>query len=98
MNSQQIFVSLIDEIFAKLDSIGLYVIESDMNIIGSTVPYNSYDELRDHIKDSKAMGFMDLECFIGKSAWREDPKELFMDMAEIEITDISEYFKDRLGE
>ena len=83
-----------------LDSIGLYVIDCNMSIQSSR-QYTSLDDLRSDVINSKASVVFDVDCFIGKSAWRSDsdivipeppPMNNFInEMINIEIGDIASY-------
>jgi hypothetical protein len=98
MESKEIFINLIDELTGALDELGLYVIDTNLSMVGKD-SYESYDHLRQEIINRKTIGYVDVDCFIGNQAWRvpEEP-ELFLDMSEIKVTDIAQYLQERMKE
>lgn len=98
MESKEIFINLIDELTGALDDLGLYVIDTNLSMVGQD-SYKSYDHLRQEIINRRTIGYVDVDCFIGNEAWRiKEKPELFLDMSEIKITDVAQYFQDRMKE
>lgn len=102
MDSKEIFYNLLDEVSAGLDSVGLYAVNIKINLSNDRL-YESYEELRNKIINEKVLAFINVDCFIGNEAWRkeeifETPEEQFLDMTELKISDIADYFKKRLEE
>lgn len=101
MDSKEIFITAVDELSGLLDEMSLYVINMNIDIVGQKL-YESYDSLREEIMNGKASAFVDVECFIGKQAWRntsnieEEIEVSFLDMSEIKVSDITQYLQNRL--
>lgn len=55
-----------------LDSIGLYVVDCNM-LIQSFKQYSNLEDLKSDAINGNANIILEVDCFIGNCAWREDP-------------------------
>lgn len=90
MKSEEHFSQLINRITTSLEEIGLYSINCDAILHGES--YCSYDDLRSKIINNKTFLRIDIDCFIGETAWHSDRTEFFMKIAEMDIEDFSKFF------
>lgn len=98
MDSEMIFVNLVNSISSSLEEIGLYAINHDAILTGER--HRSYDDLREKIMNNQTQLRFDIDCFIGPTAWKDKEKDLtqfFLDMADINLEDLADYFKSEDG-
>lgn len=87
-----------------LDQIGLYVIDCNMSI-QSHKQYSNLEDLKYDVINNQASIVLDVDCFIGKSAWRLvepipevlsdiiDPSSFLNEVLSVDIGDVLETLK-----
>ena len=78
--SNQIFVDVIQRFVNSLDQIGLYVLDSNLEILTSSRVAN-LDDVRRKATHGEVQVRLNADCFIGNSAWRNiDTKRSFLEV------------------
>ena len=94
MDAEKKLGNLIDNLNATLDSLGLYVVDVNLDLQGKDF-YDSFEDIRDEIVNKKSYARFEVKCFSGKNAWREEFQEPILDyeIPELTVSDIQEYLE-----
>lgn len=68
--TNETFIGVLNSLTQCLDNIGLYVIDVNMDIVSAKGLHSSLEDLRKSAINKEADVYLDVDCFIGNSAWR----------------------------